>query len=259
LDPGILAELGGGLLNLANLGFLQRVIPYCGIPQWYLRFAALVFAVGQIFFSFLAFLIVLTFFNRIAAIIVFSMFTLLFMLSAISAVISGSMQGVVASFRRFTVTLLWPVFHFLAAPVGFGLVAIVAVIFSVRISNAVNWQSPGTGLVAYAGLRIAVIAALIIVSYLVQLPVRWLLKVLVDVARYAGSMRYRERLRRLLVDKLQQLLVDCESLIIIAHSLGSVIAVDCLLDSQPLLRKVRQLHFVTHGLASATPISQILP
>ncbi len=253
LHLGILAELCAGLLNLANLGFLQTSLPYCGIPKSYLRFQNWVFALGQIVLSFLIVLCVLAFLDssfkqaRVSELAVLITLSILLSVSILGAALSGSTQGWVVSLRRLIVTILWPVFHFLAAPVGFGLIAIAALAFNARISDSLEVQSGFLFALSYFGLRLATLALIIFASWIVILPIRFQLKATSDTARYIGLVEYRENLQVLLKQKLEEVTSNCDYLIILTHSLGSVIAIDCMLEHGSLFAKLKQLDFVTMG------------
>jgi hypothetical protein len=249
LDLGILAELGAGLLNLANLGFVQTSSPYGGIPQWYLRFQNWIFAVGQMAFSFFVFLLALAFFTSWSGPCLLSVIAVLLAASVLGAAVSSSIQGFVVSFRRFVVTMLWPTFHFIAAPVGFGLIALAALLWSTRIFNTVEFgiHNELLWMLFYIALRLATAGTTLLASWLALLFVRPVLKALSDVARYIVLAGHREKLKCLLSQELEQAASDCDGLIILAHSLGSVIAVDSMLACKSIFSSLEQLDFVTMG------------
>lgn len=249
MNLAILAELGGGLLNLANLGFLQASQGYCGIPQWYLRLQNCLFVFGQIAFSFLIFLspyIVLNDSYKAGFLWVIAVLSVSCILGAL---LSVSIQGLVVNFRRLLVTVLWPVFHFFAVPVGFGLIALVIVILSVRLWNTFEGQIQNAFLAGlfYVAVRVGAVLVAVVIMWRVARFVNPVLKVLSDVARYIGLVELRRKLQSLLARKFQEVAADSNHLIVLAHSLGSVIAVDTMLGHSGILKTFRQLVFVTMG------------
>jgi hypothetical protein len=249
LDLAILAELGGGLLNLANLGFLQSSRVYCGIPQWYIHLQNWLFAFGQLGLSFLVFLLPYAVLNESYKLGLMSAVATLLALSTAGALLSLSTKGAIVSFRRLVVTILWPVLHFLAVPVGFGLIALVAIIVSMRVFNTFEESIQNDFLASgvYIALRIATIVITLLVTWLVARLTNPVLKVLSDVVRYIGSVEHRRKLQCVLANRFNQITADCDHLIILAHSLGSVIAVDTMLENKKVFANLRQLDFITMG------------
>jgi hypothetical protein len=248
MDLAILAELGGGLLNLANLGFLQTSRSYCGIPQWYLRLQNWLFACGQIAFSFFIFLLPYVVLNTHYKKGFLAVITVLSASVILGASFSLSLKGMIVSVRRLVVTILWPVFHFFAVPVGFGLIALVVLILSVRLFNTI--EGPGNEflyMLLYIAIRLGSVVAAFAVMWAVAKVANPLLKVLSDVARYIGIGEHRRKLQTLLTQRLQREVDECDRLVILAHSLGSVIAVDTMLRSPQVLAPLKQLDFVTMG------------
>jgi len=249
MNLAILAELGGGLLNLANLGFLQTSKGYCGIPQWYLRLQNSLFVFGQLAFSFLIFLFPYIILNDSYKAGFLWVIATLSVSCILGALLSISIQGFVVSLRRLLVTILWPVFHFFAVPIGFGLISLVIVILTVRFWNTFEGHIQNNFLsgLFYVAVRLGSIVVALVIMRLVARVVNPVLKVLSDVARYIGSGEHRRKLQSLLALKFQELAVDCNHLIILAHSLGSVIAVDTMLENAEIVKKFGRLDFVTMG------------
>jgi hypothetical protein len=254
MDLGILAELCAGLLTLANLGFVQMDKAYCGISQRYLRFENCVYAVGQIALAFSIPLIALSFVASWAKLALLYIVALLFVVSIVGWIASRSVAAFLVAFRRLTVTLLWPVIHFFAVPVGFGLIALTLLFLSLLIQGAINSRFEDLGVLGTLGhlaitivARLAVFGLLIIISGLIMFVVHPVMKVLSDIARYIGLAGRRTILIELLAKKITTVASDCDHLIILAHSLGSVIAVDCMQEHPEIFKSVGQVDFVTMG------------
>jgi hypothetical protein len=247
LDLAILAELGGGLLNLANLGFLQTSRAYCGIPQWYIRLQNWLFALAQLGLSFLVLLFPCAILNKSYKLGLMSAVATLVALAAVGALLSFSTKGVIVHFRRLVVTILWPVFHFLAVPVGFQVIELVGAIASVRIFLTLDESIHSGAILGSLVSSVVMIVVTLIPIWLISRVTNPVLKVLSDIARYIGLVKHRRTLQCMLAKRFEQVTADCDHLIILAHSLGSVIAVDTMLENKKAFANLRQLDFITMG------------
>lgn len=247
MDLGILAELGDGLLNVANLGFFQNTVSYCGIPHWFLHLHNWIFSLGQIALSLSFLFCLLEGLHRWPCQFLLYLVAVLFAMSLFAMLLSPSTQAVMALTRRLVVTILWPLFHFTAVLVGFGLIAIAIIIVSASVLQLNDTTNGWLMLLTYMIIRLASIGAIVVVTWIVLKWVRPVLKVLSDVARYAGIPTYRAKLKQLLTQKLHETASGCDHLIILAHSLGSVIAVDCMLECSSIFSGLKQVDVVTMG------------
>jgi hypothetical protein len=125
----------------------------------------------------------------------------------------------------------------------------VVLILSVTLFNTIEGQIDNEFLDAllYIAIRLGSVVAAIAVMWAVAKVANPLLKVLSDVARYIGIGEHRRKLQTLLTERLQREVAECDRLVILAHSLGSVIAVDTMLRSPQVLAPLKQLDFVTMG------------
>jgi hypothetical protein len=272
LDVGVLSELGEGLLNSANLGFLHARSEYCGVPRWLLVIQNWVFAINQIFLSFVIPLIFFSFFSAyarrtLALLGIVSIFGL--MTSAASTVASASVDGLMVSSRRFLLSILWPFLHFLAIPAGFGLIALTFGLLQFSLQEKFlpeltdpldpHLLSPVFQIAINLLLKIALVGSSLILTRIALLFIAPPLKYLSDTFRYIGSETHRSRVQNLLTSKLEESTDDCDHLIVLAHSLGSVIAVDTLLNSTSKLTSVSRVSLVTMGSPIRRLFSRFFP
>jgi pimeloyl-ACP methyl ester carboxylesterase len=246
LNKGALSEVSLGFLNAANLGFLDNQ-PYAGIPRGLLGPLNVVM-LGMQLFAWLVLMIVLSrpvlFIEMLAAALLISVVTGFYWCS------------VRVCARRFLLTLLWPVIHFLAVPLGFGLVYVVvqvallpAILFVIGQSDTLG--APGwrvlLEVVSNKAASILIFGAGLALARAIHLVVSGPLKAIADVFRYIGVPTYATRLQEGFVEEFERAAAGCNHMVLLTHSLGTVIAVDCLTLHPELVRNLRRVDLVTMG------------
>ena len=143
-----------------------------------------------------------------------------------------------------------------------GIVAVVNFVpnlISGSVTFYAGWLilSVGAGIILVASTGVAVA----IIGYLVWLcltPFRTFVKMILDVSMYFGSPPYRRALQSALDDRLTSLHIGDQTLYIAAHSLGSVIIADSLVNSA-FWQPSRKVTLVTFGSPLRRLIWRFLP
>jgi hypothetical protein len=255
-DVEALSRLCAGMLNGSNLGFLQEK-NYVGLPIWYvacLNLHSLFVQLSGILF--LPALVTLYFFSQ-------ARLALEIFLSIYAALIIGSFfcskrgwDAVRAMSRRAVLTVCWPIFYTAALPVGFGAIVLILIIPALRIRSffmnnlslmsSSSWSDIFTGVVLMC-LSLLTIIGTNLIATAIQSVAAPTLKVLADVFCYIGLSGYRETLQRNLAIELSEIAHGCNHLVVVAHSLGSVIVADSLLRDPGILEGVSKVDLVTMG------------
>lgn len=186
----------------------------------------------------------------------------LFILAILRSVINSSTRPLWVIIRRVTLLLVQPIFLLLTVPLSirFGsgvakhlgsiismvlMSSILSIVLSPLYGNFAEILS-GIGWSLLFLLGIAVVAGLHIL--LRQLWVGVLLKVLLDITRYMGSPEYRAKLLEEFDRKISQIRFRGEGhrFVLYAHSLGSVIALDSIVNSE-IWQPYDEVQLVTFG------------
>ena len=153
------------------------------------------------------------------------------------AAIYRSRHMLVAAARRVLLLAVWPLVHLLLLPflIPWHFAALVA--FTVITRSCVTFRvesfsQPDYWLELLVGLALLLIGAFLIVGALVGAGViAPQVKLMADVVRYLGVPSYRNSLHGQLRTFITDLHLSKNTrLLLVAHSLGSVIAADCLTD-----------------------------
>ena len=255
-DVEALSRLCAGMLNGSNLGFLQEK-NYVGLPSWYvacLNLHSLFVQLSGILF--LPALVTLYFFSqaRLALEIFFSIYAVLIIGSFFCS--RRGWDAVRAMSRRAVLTVCWPIFYTATLPVGFGGIVLILIIPVLRIRSfftnnlsllsSSSWSDMFTSVVLMC-LTLLTIIGTTLIAAAIQSVVAPTLKVLADVFCYIGLSGYRETLQRNFAIELSEVAQGCNHLVIVAHSLGSVIVADSLLRDPGILEAVSKVDLVTMG------------
>ncbi len=167
---------------------------------------------------------------------------------------TGARRWVVA-WRRALLGLAWPVVYALSYTPLIVVVVLLGSVFFFLVGLALDWeQTLGLARSAF-DLREAVAAigrtllkgvAVILLAGFLVMAVRPAFKVLGDIFLYLGDRNYHEALHRCLLDKLKDL-GPAPRLVIAAHSLGSVIVIDSLLDRPRQWEQFGSIELITMG------------
>ena len=148
------------------------------------------------------------------------------------------------SLRRATLILLTPLILILLPPftlpartaAGWCFNALRYVAVVVGLVTLAAWLAGGSGIVN-VGLAAQTVAVLVVglvwaVGWATRIAVRPVVKVLLDIFRYIGDGRYRNRIQAGLAEAVAAARPDLRGgpLFLVGHSLGSVIAADCLVN-----------------------------
>jgi hypothetical protein len=257
-DLGVLSEISGGLVNASNLGFLDNH-PYVGIPRFALRIVNFGALIAQLF----GWLILLLLLPRVLLpdavwvvwYVCLSVFAGWMMLGAL---LSPSVAALIVCVRRILLTAAWPFAHFLATPLAFGVLNLLLLValfpaqlfFISQWADATllaSWWLFPVYLILRVALGISIIAVGAAVAVVIHTVVAGPLKVLGDIFRYIGQPTYAARLQQGFVLEFERAVQDRTDIILLTHSLGSVIAVDCLRRYPHLTEKLKSVHLVTMG------------
>ena len=172
-------------------------------------------------------------------------FALLLALDLVRAAITWSVAPLLVTLRRGALLCLQPMILLLTVPLSaqFGShvlsyigamvpLAIVSIVLNMIVSplfGAVGQLTFSIGQILLYGAVAAVLAGLHVLlrNFWVSGP----LKIVLDIARYMGSPTYRVTLQDAFDTRIQSLGSGEREVLILAHSLGSVIAIDSLINS----------------------------
>ncbi len=240
---GVLSEISAGTLNAANLGFTSGE-GYVGIPRWLLvvlnSYALIIQVCGILWLPVLMASIVSHAVRLTALGVLGGFLTLMLLASLLSPQRCETLR---AGFRRLVLTVAWPLLYSAAAPFA---AALLPCIFLLGLPIIGFFVSRGAGIAFFPVLMLEGIGALLLLHAL-QKGAEPILKIFSDIFRYIGIPPYRKRLVQELTDAMQGQLGGCDHVIILAHSLGSVITVDSLLSGPNLLGNVARVDLVTMG------------
>jgi len=187
-------------------------------------------------------------------------FALLLALDLVRGAIARNTEALRVTFRRGALLFLQPFVLLLTVPVsaelGSWVLAAIRVIGPVAIGLlVVNLiVSPLYGVTEEvtlsAGRTLAYAVAIATVAALQILARRfWIggpLKIVLDIALYMGSPKYRTELQGKLDAQVRNLQLRSSEIVIVAHSLGSIIAIDSLVNS-PVWRETDSVRLITLG------------
>jgi hypothetical protein len=191
------------------------------------------------------------------------LFVVMLGLDLIRSLIRRSPAPLLVTFRRGALLLLQPLILLLTIPVswrfGTALIAFVAGLIPIAVFGAVLnlLVSPLFGsfnaiAVSIGATILLIVAAALVGGFHVIVRQLWIggpLKVLLDIVRYLGSPTYRTTLQRAFDERIHALDTageDGRRVVLLAHSLGSVIALDSLINSTAW-RTTDSVHLVTLG------------
>jgi hypothetical protein len=251
-DLGVLSRMSEGALRAANLGFSSDS-SYAGIPRWAMVTSnACMLSIQTVAIFWLPVLLAAFFAKSMRWTGVAILAALL--TSSLCLVIASKQKKITAGAvaRRLALTCVWPILYFLAVTVT-GIVMLALLIGYLRFSGFFQTHVDLLDLNGLLVIPIAVSLQVLLglgtlfIGLGIEKIAKPLLKVISDVLRYIGLSGYRDRLLKECADSLRSSTAGCEHLIIYAHSLGSVIAVDTLLRYPDSLRNVKCLDLVTIG------------
>ena len=257
-DLGALSEISAGMLNSANMGFLDER-PYAGLSSTTLRILNPIALIGQVFgWGALLLLVPL----RLLPCPIWRVWHayLLFFAGAVllGALLSRSREALIVSARRVLLTAAWPFVHLIATPLAFGLLVLFlevallpAQLFFLHdqfgLDLVEKWWLAPVYLIMRLAVGIAMLSIGIAVAVVIHSCVAWPLKVLGDIFRYIGQPHYASRLREGFVSEFCRATQGPTDIILMTHSLGSVIAMDCLRLYPQITEKLRSVHLITMG------------
>jgi len=173
---------------------------------------------------------------------------LMFEVAAAGLMLALSYDAWLAGVRRIALAGIWPFVHFIggvfvARRISSILIGFVAFGASMILAD---WLFGSSGWAAMAISIPVTLGLAILIGHAVSVAA-FILKIACDIFRYIGSRAYRETLLNRWRDQLRSLSLSREDeLIIVAHSLGTVIAVEGLLTSDEG-RLPRHLVLITMG------------
>lgn len=252
LKLSVLSRMSEGSLRAANLGFSSDS-SYVGIAPFWLRLCDIGMLLIQTTALFWMPLLVCSFFLRDAGDAVALIVAALFVCSTCTVGSSKKSRAALrAVTRRVFLTCTWPALYCLGASITV-LVMLIVLAGALFLLDYLDThmrlldQSVLMNSVVYGTVRVLATLFGFAVGMVVQRIAEPILKVISDVLRYIGLKDYRNRLLQEFRDCLLLYEQDCEHLIIYAHSLGSVIAVDTLLRYPDCLKNIKRLDLITAG------------
>ena len=250
-----LAEVGSALLESAHLGFFSR--HFLDRSTILLRVQnALTFALQLAVLLFPLWL--LLFFDIHRLTLLLGGIGTLVLLPLVSGVVSASRPFMDATIRRVILVCIWP-FTYVVTVLIFVPGSIILLLFSFSFFSAwsvtvspvvpINVLAMIQSVFAYVvTIGAPILVAILIVNLLPLLPIGVAAKLLADIARYIGFPRYRRELIDGLGLAIRKLNLSPDSdLLLLTHSLGSVIATDYLLRDAADARIARSVTLVTMG------------
>jgi hypothetical protein len=264
MNVRFLVETGAGLLQSANLGFLEQHDPYEGLSP---RVIGTVnpFAFAYQLTCCLALPILLLAFlthNLRVAVLGFVIASLLFTGIGFS---SQRRSGLRVCFRRLILTAVWPFVSSMAMPLAMpglltlpilGLILYLAFVSPLSPFNQ-NLQTPwlAGGILYPVCAIIGVYLVAAICRMLRNTVLATILKIVADVFRYIGLPSYRSKMQELMRQKVQPILDrEPRRILFLTHSLGSVVAVDFLRTRGDLFANIPEVTLVTMG----SPLRRLL-
>jgi hypothetical protein len=262
-DLQFLADVGEGTLRATHLGFLRNSGSYAGLRPEVIKLQNALTLVLQVGCLVGALFVCLEF--SLLWLPFIWLRTLILGLCGVAALIvalglsASSPRAVTASLRRAMLTFIWPALYLAAATVAtpyFLIIAILvvsgALFFWLGKSYGVALFSGGLNgfwdLLAYLSFFLLLGIVTTTVGSFLQGPAQVLFKIIADVVRYIGLQGYREQIHGRFHDLLISFAdVPEPHLLILAHSLGSVIATDHLLTDQAIVPKLARLSVITMG------------
>ncbi|MGC2279536.1 MAG: hypothetical protein WA603_05935, partial [Candidatus Acidiferrales bacterium] len=250
-----LVEVGAGILESAHLGFFSETYlgqrtPKLG-PQ---NVIAFFLQISILLFPFWLLLLFAVHRMHLFFVIVALLVTLLLA----SSLIARSRAYLFATVRRAVLICVWPLTYAVTVPIfvpgslmfvllGASLLSPLSLINSrAEPSSFLALLQITAAFVVTNGIPILIL--FFISGVLPLLPIGAIAKLLADVVRYIGLPRYRKRLFENLSLTIQGLdLAPDSDLLLLTHSLGSVIAVDYLLSHPEEMAKARSVTLVTMG------------
>jgi len=267
-DLKFLKDVGAGTLHATHLGFLSQVDKYADIPAPLIKIHNFLSLALQILCLVVAAFLCLNFtllwlpFSWLSTVfkIVGSLGLFIIGVGAVSGHLSR--QSISASFRRVVLALVWPIVYCcgicIATPIYLliaGLIssALAVVYFSKRWGIIFFSEVTGTftiflDMAVYLAGVIVLFSLAIVVGFALQRITQPFFKVVADVVRYIGLDGYRRTILGDFQDLLKKI-PDARSahLVILAHSLGSVIATDCLSTKRNGRVDFRAISLITMG------------
>jgi hypothetical protein len=250
---GVLSELSVGILNAANLGFLSG-LPYVGVPRalsFLLSLYTLVLQCAAILF-FPCF-VGLFFSERLRVAALFTVAVYLVIAGLALLLSQHPLTAGAAMFRRAVFLFSWPLLYSAALPTGFGLFAVLVIplmplpFFFMDHLGTTSFMQSIFYVAAMWGSITAVFLIIALAVWAIQLVASPTLKVCADIFRYIGVPSYREALQGALTRELENLAEGCRHMVVVGHSLGSIIAVDSLLNRSSILERLPRLDLITMG------------
>lgn len=256
-----LAEVNLGVLGSAHCGFIKGAGERTSTAtRFFLAVQALV-AMAPFWFAYQIF------WHTRFTVILFPPLAALAM-ATLALLLPLTLSRVLANCRRFALIVLWPFIHLVGFSLQLGILLGLLLLFlftivlyslglpEANIENAL-W-SPYYPVIAkmlfflvFRVLQLSFVASLV---YLLLAIIEPLLKVLADILRYIGLRHYRVLVQRGFEDALQQLQDrGANTIVILAHSLGSVIVADVLRRLTPA-PSLKRLSLVTMG----SPLQRLL-
>jgi hypothetical protein len=265
LSPRNLSELGAAVLNTAWLGFEDE--------NRLIKMMALLLELVLGFFPLVVATFILQRYPEAARAIIpgeccksfrsvpglfisgwgAAVFCLAFLVLAIS-ILHGSRRLIIAAGRRVVLLVMWPFMHLMLLPFLIPWHAAALVAFTVVTRSCMTFRvnsitQPDYWLEILTGLGLLFIVAFLIAGAMIGAGViAPQVKLLADVIRYLGLPPYRNALH----DRLRRFIADIRGpesgrVLLIAHSLGSVIAIDFLSDPGCPLAPDSDISLITLG------------
>jgi len=221
-----LSDLASSMLTAADLGFRGSQSAYVGLSGFERRIvndALMLFRITWLLGAPVALFAALNFDTlplRVWGTII------IVLLGSLALVCPWKGIAVRALVRSVVLTAIWPTCHLAAAVVAYP--AMAYTVLGVGLLLVMLPLSSNPALMMIAAIIVGALWAASIQAYARLPPI--LLKLLADVFRYLASDKYRNQLQK----ALEQTIVESRhapgGLVIMAHSLGSVIAVDTLVN-----------------------------
>jgi hypothetical protein len=250
-----LAEIGAGLLESAHLGFFES--RYAGQRAWVLQIQNFLTFLLQCFTCLFPLWLAIAFSTHTAFPVCLMVIAAPVLMLVLASII-GSREFFNASIRRAALVCAWPITYALVVPIfvpgSLLLVFFVAVYFSpfslfsssVEPDSLLHFSQGFASFVLTAG--VPTLLMFVVLGLLPLLPIGTIAKLMADIVRYIGLPSYRSPLVQQLSRHVQELRLDEHSeLLLLTHSLGTVIAVDYLAQLPPEILEVKRVTLVTMG------------
>jgi len=258
-----LLELGVGLLQSANLGFLRFKGTYQSITPPALVWSNRVAFIYQWGCALSLPILLLAWTMHRLKVVAFAYLVVALFLIGLG--FSGKWSGVKVCLRRAILVGVWPLALLVVLPLAMPAALFLPFLASVWYFVYLNPPGPLRQAVDSGWLVQGIIypACVVIVFYLVasicnqlrKTPVGTVVKILADVFRYVGIQNYRSALQDLVHESVRSVVETRPSQVLfLTHSLGSVIAVDYLRMHRNLLVDVPEVILITMG----SPLRRLL-